>query len=60
MQLQKDHRVVILQTMDNVAKESLDQIPLHHALDLIKLASDELTATKVGQLDFMVNSLRSI
>ena len=34
--------------MGSVAKESLDLIPMHHALDLIKLASDELTGTKVG------------
>ncbi|XP_038067311.1 maestro heat-like repeat-containing protein family member 1 isoform X2 [Patiria miniata] len=44
--LQRDHRVVILQTMERILKETLDRVPLPLIPDLVKLASDELTATK--------------
>ncbi|XP_033626005.1 maestro heat-like repeat-containing protein family member 1 isoform X2 [Asterias rubens] len=44
--LQKDHRVVILQTMERVLKDTLDRVPLPLIPDLVKLASDELTSAK--------------
>ncbi|XP_022082273.1 maestro heat-like repeat-containing protein family member 1 [Acanthaster planci] len=44
--LQKDHRVVVLQTMERILKETLDRVPEPLIPDLVKLASDELTASK--------------
>lgn len=44
--LPKHHRTAILQTMEKVIKDTLDVIPEGLALDLIKLASDDLTGTK--------------
>ncbi|XP_072169220.1 maestro heat-like repeat-containing protein family member 1 [Diadema setosum] len=44
--LPKDHRTVILQTMERVLKESPTNFPGAQAIDLIKLASDEMTASK--------------
>ncbi|XP_063951706.1 maestro heat-like repeat-containing protein family member 1 [Lytechinus pictus] len=43
--LSKDHRTVILQTMERVLKEG-DDVPGALSMDLIKLASDEMTTSK--------------
>ncbi|XP_071959367.1 maestro heat-like repeat-containing protein family member 1 [Antedon mediterranea] len=44
--LQKDHRVVILQTMEKVIHETLSAIKSGLAAELVQLAAEEMTATK--------------
>lgn len=44
--LPKHHRTVVLETMEKIIRDTLDDIPEGLALDLIKLASDDLTGVK--------------
>ncbi|XP_074645058.1 maestro heat-like repeat-containing protein family member 1 [Tubulanus polymorphus] len=44
--LGQGHRVIILSTMEKIIKETLDEIKESLALDIITLASDELTKSK--------------
>ncbi|XP_012944683.1 maestro heat-like repeat-containing protein family member 1 isoform X2 [Aplysia californica] len=44
--LSLDHRVVILNTVERILKETLDSVDLSLAVDLIKQASSELTLSK--------------
>ncbi|XP_033117617.1 maestro heat-like repeat-containing protein family member 1 isoform X2 [Anneissia japonica] len=44
--LQREHRVVILQTIEKVIEETLDAIKAGLASELVQLAAEEMTATK--------------
>ena len=47
LQLPQGHRVVLLQTMERIIKEKLDDVDTGLAVDMIKQAAMELTASKV-------------
>ena len=46
-QLQTGHRVVLLQCMERIIKETLDELDSPLAVDVIKQAAMELTISKV-------------
>ena len=48
MQLSRSHRVLILQVLEAVCKEHIDKVSSQLAVDLISLASRELTASSVS------------
>ncbi|XP_062586492.1 maestro heat-like repeat-containing protein family member 1 [Saccostrea cucullata] len=45
--LAQEHRVILLQCMERIVKETLDQIDTGLATDLIKLGAQEMTCSKV-------------
>ena len=53
-QLNTGHRVVLLQAASRVLKDSLEKLPLELAKQMVKLASSELTRTKVDLNSFGV------
>ena len=53
-QLNTGHRVVLLQAASRVLKDSLEKLPLELAKQMVKLASSELTRTKVDLNPFGV------
>ena len=49
MQLSRGHRVLILQVLETVCKEHVEKVSSQLAVDLISLASRELTTSSVSQ-----------
>lgn len=47
-QLAQEHRVILLQCMEKIVKDTLDQIDTGLATDLIKLGALEMTLSKVS------------
>ena len=50
-QLSLDHRIVILNSIERIAQETLEDLDARMAVDLIQLASQELTQSKVSRRD---------
>lgn len=48
LQLVQEHRVILLQCMEKIVKETLDQVDTGLATDLIKLGAMEMTMSKVS------------
>ena len=59
-QLPQGHRVVILTSMERVIKESLTSLDKELAVDIIRLASDEMTKSKVSLLQSIIVSVKHV
>lgn len=54
-QLSLEHRIIILNTVERIVKETLDSVDLNLASNLIKQASSELTQSKVTFIFSLLN-----